>query len=185
MDTIKERPIIFTGESVAGILNRTKTMTRRVVKFPLHRTWDTQIDMHQEVASVNRDGGGNWIAWSPTQMTDEQTARLYPNANGFPCPHGRPGDRLWVRETWATVNSYDHLKPSDIPKGDRNWPMVWYDSHPTAAASITANKNSNYRFLGKTRSPLFMPRWASRITLEVTAVRVERLQEIRANRNNL
>lgn len=77
-------------------------------------------------------------------------------------PYAKPGDRLWVKEAWRTPPEFDHLKPSllamDIPIEYRA------DGEP---------KNG-----GKWRTPLFMPRWASRITVEIVAVRMERLQEI-------
>ena len=72
------------------------------------------------------------------------------------CPYGQPGDRLWVRETWC------EYEPDDI-QGTK----IYYK----------ANIKSEYG-LPEWRSPIFMPRWASRITLEITDVRVERLQEI-------
>lgn len=78
------------------------------------------------------------------------------------CRHGRRGDRLWVRETWKSIRMHDHLSPRDIPVGaDIQYPAT-YDGWDS-----------------KRRSPLHMPRWASRITLEITDIRVERLQDIR------
>lgn len=80
------------------------------------------------------------------------------------CPYWRePGDRLWVREAWRTVAEANTLPPRDLTPAHR----VWFESdapHQPAA--------------GRYRPPMFMPRWASRITLEVTEVRVERLQDI-------
>jgi hypothetical protein len=85
------------------------------------------------------------------------------------CPYGGVGDRLWVRETWAVNSLWDDRKPSQIPSssgmaGQKQ--LVWYSDRP------------KLDYQGKTRPSLFMPRWASRITLEITEVRVERLQEI-------
>jgi len=91
----------------------------------------------------------------------------------FKCPYGTVGDRLWVRETWATISHYNHLKPSDIPKGDVRWPKVWYD-----AGSALGIRNSDHEFFGRTRPSIFMPRWASRTNLLIKEVRVERIQEI-------
>lgn len=84
----------------------------------------------------------------------------------------RPGDRLWVRETWAVVNTLDNRKPSEITKGTHYWPTVWYRA--------TDQHEQEYRddYFGKWRPSIFMPRWASRITLEITDVRVERVQDI-------
>ena len=80
----------------------------------------------------------------------------------FGCPYGVPSDRLWVREAWAVPHPLDHLKPSEVPQGAA---LVYY--------AATENLGGLLK-----RQSLFMPRWASRITLELTAVRVERLQEI-------
>ena len=76
------------------------------------------------------------------------------------CPYGQPGDRLWVRETWAAFGV------REIPK-ERGCHVVIYreDEEPVQHA---------YGW----RPSIHMPRWASRITLEVTDVRVERVQDI-------
>lgn len=77
------------------------------------------------------------------------------------CPYGVAGDQLWVRETWATDRCYDHLKPRDIPR----------------RAGVYYDPNLVYRW-HKRRTAMFMPRWASRVTLEIIDVRVQRVQEI-------
>lgn len=74
-------------------------------------------------------------------------------------PYGQPGDRLWVREAWSTHACFDHLPPREI-KGS---------FHYLADGHIQT---------GKGRPSIHMPRWASRITLDITSVRVERLQDI-------
>jgi hypothetical protein len=74
------------------------------------------------------------------------------DANGL-CPYGHPGDRLWVRETWRPVN----------------------EVHADYAADYNA---SDLGSLGPWKPSIHMPRWASRITLEIVSVRVERLQDI-------
>ncbi|MFD2297726.1 hypothetical protein QRO11_15540 [Paracidovorax citrulli] len=81
----------------------------------------------------------------------------------FRCPYGQPGDRLWVREAWRTVAEADALPPRDLNEAHRIWNEADAPHQPGA---------------GKLRPGMFMPRWASRITLEITAVRVERLQDI-------
>src|SRR5678810_176772 len=80
------------------------------------------------------------------------------------CPYGVPGDRLWVREPWRTVEQYDHLPPRDVP---RTAPIVYSDAGaPWDGIS------------GRYRHARFMPRWASRILLEIISVRAERVQII-------
>jgi hypothetical protein len=82
------------------------------------------------------------------------------------CPYGKPGDRLWVREAWRTeVDAYDHLSPSEMSGKERviyEADSDWSDNHT----------------VGRYRHARFMPRWASRLLLEITEVRVERLQDI-------
>ena len=77
------------------------------------------------------------------------------------CPYGQPGDLLWVRETWAAPHAYDHLPPRMIPQ------------HATIHYAATEERGGLLW-----RPSIHMPRWASRITLEITGVRVERLQDI-------
>jgi hypothetical protein len=104
---------------------------------------------------------------------------------GFCCPHGQPGDRLWVRETWRCNHIGGHrieyraggacLEYHDWPK-DVIPPYVASDS-PTQIRR-TERQLAGEKIPDAWRSPFHMPRWASRITLEITEVRVERLQEI-------
>ena len=79
------------------------------------------------------------------------------------CPYGVPGDRLWVREAWRAAAYYDRQPPREI------------GGHVTYVADET---NGALPGSGRYRHARFMPRWASRITLEITDVRVERLHEI-------
>ena len=80
--------------------------------------------------------------------------------NAERCPYGQPGgDRLWVRETWAAPHAYDHLPPRLIPQDAR----IHYAATEDRGGLLW-------------RPSIHMPRWASRITLEVTGVRVERLR---------
>lgn len=77
------------------------------------------------------------------------------------CPYGKPGDRLWVREAWAVQHEYDAFAPSEIGASAR-----W---HYAATEDLGGLRK---------RPSIFLPRRGSRITLEITDVRVERLQEI-------
>lgn len=90
--------------------------------------------------------------------------------DNFMSPYGYTGDSLWVRETWAVDQHYNPIKPSDLPIDIQ----VWY----MANAAKRFNVGTYHLQQGKLRSSIFMPRWASRITLKVTAIRVERLQDI-------
>ena len=79
------------------------------------------------------------------------------------CPYGQPGDRLWVREAWRTVAEADAIPPRDLREAQR----IWYDAETPHQPGA-----------GKCRPSLFMPRWASRITLKITGTRLERLNDI-------
>lgn len=174
---MKERPIIFSGPMVKAIFEGRKTQTRRVIKFP------RIMDMPE---SINPDGKGDWIAWTPA-VTDEASRRAYPNGGGFKCPYGQPGDRLWVRETWAHLRE-EYTDRDDYGDQDKlNW--IGYKSN---GAAILYREGDSKIIMGtqiwavfddieiRWRPPIYMPRWASRITLEITEVRVERLQNITA-----
>lgn len=148
---MKSRPILFSAPMVRALLAGTKTQTRRVVKVQPHASHNPQ---HAEP----RSAGWVWMAHD-----DRPT---YSFATGdFRCPYGAPGDQLWVRE------SFIH-EPADY---------VWEASVsiPCRPASTVyrADCKGDSRGAGWT-SPMFMPRSLSRITLELTDVRVERLQDI-------
>ena len=86
---------------------------------------------------------------------------------GRKCLYGQPGDRIWVRETWRSTGDggrADYMAPRNLQPH-----QVWYDADGAAPASECT---------GKTRTSIHMPRWASRILLEIVSVRVERLQDI-------
>ena len=89
--------------------------------------------------------------------------------NAERCPHGQPGDRLWVQEAWRAELTWNTTKPSGIP----DEAALWYE-----ADDQQRNNGRGTKFKGKLRSSIHMPRAASRITLEITSVRVERLQDI-------
>lgn len=84
----------------------------------------------------------------------------------MPCPYGQPGDQLWVREAWRAPLAFELTKPNGIPKGS---PIVFQADGAGSLPHCNA---------GKLRPSMFMPRWASRLTLEIISVRVEQLQAI-------
>jgi hypothetical protein len=86
------------------------------------------------------------------------------------CPYGAAGDRLWVREAWRTERRFNHLKPGDIPGTQLDTAIHWEADPPPLYDAPEAP--------GIRRSSMFMCRWMSRITLEITEVRVQRLQDI-------
>lgn len=147
---MRERPILFNGAMVRAILSGAKTQTRRVVK---NIPWREGCNPQFSQAAAFSNSGDFRIAGSEEMTTS------------FRCPYGQPGDRLWVRETWT--NAWDELKNQ------------WSDPeryHYRADGIEVAHVD------GMERSPwipsIHMPRRACRLVLEITAVRVERLQAI-------
>ena len=152
-----ERPILFSSEMVKAILEGRKTMTRRVVNKDISNQFDIDVD-NTVAAYINQLTGDSY---DPVEI----------------CPYGDVGDRLWVRETWAVEESFD----ANPPRGFSAWP-VWFKANN--AYCCNANGFPNHGFhnpnatKGKWRPSIFMSRWASRITLEITGIRVDRLQDI-------
>lgn len=151
---MKERPIIFSGPMVRAILAGRKTQTRRVVQ--------PQPEFHG-VKSWSRgkwcEACDRWDFYVPT------TGGVYTSSttNGeWRCPYGVPGARLWVRETWA----------GDDMKG-----FVYRADHPGADLK-RGDLDDGDQAIRSWKPSIHMSRWASRLTLEVKSVRVERVQEI-------
>lgn len=154
----RERPILFSGPMVRAILDGRKTQTRRVVK-------------PQPAPNAPHDGGTTW-AYRPSDGRHVPYGTVghltVAEKMGLICPYGQPGDRLWVRETWAVDYVHDGVRPASI----RPTCSVIY----RASEDMPGVARSGRR--GKWRPSIHMPRWASRLTLAVTGVRVERLQAI-------
>ncbi len=169
---MRERPILFSAPMVRAILAGTKTQTRRVVKIPgiMSRTAFAITSPEEEMIQLD-DGTFHYLS----------TAAL---SGPYACPYGQPGDRLWVKETWRTAKSLDAKSPASIGEMciDAGYRKPW----APLAYEADGHRNSEWRGFeiegnaepGKTRVSIHMPRWASRITLEITGVRVERLQDI-------
>lgn len=154
---MKERPILFSAPMVRALLAGSKTQTRRVVKW---RGVAPGLNLGFSGLEAHRfdPGSSEWWALASRRGDGCWEERCEPTI----CPYGAAGDRLWVRETWAVSHALDHLKPREVPHGSG---LVYY--------AATENLGGLLK-----RPSIFMPRWASRITLEVTGVRVERLQAI-------
>lgn len=176
---MKEHPILFSGPMVQAILDGRKTQTRRVIQnppisgdwLPAEKGWQT--------------AGHSGIWWCDVSGDDWDVVK---------CPYGVPGDRLWVRETHATVNTAEG--PALAYRADCCI-RTWREFSETFGPDFGAGPSMDYAaYPGEYcmwwedllrgepdhgwRPSIHMPRWASRITLEVTDVRVERLQEISA-----
>ncbi|MDK9585825.1 hypothetical protein QQF33_16690 [Lelliottia sp. V86_10] len=144
---MKERGMIFNGEMVRAILDGRKTQTRRIVS-----------ERHLNLIDLGSQIGECY----PLECgIDHENSQSYYREH---CPFGNPGDRIWVRETWAEAGAgapdlklYRANYPSHVPTHYENVPPVdeirWTPS-------------------------IHMPRWASRLTLEITGVRVELLASV-------
>lgn len=153
---MKERPILFSAPMVRALLAGTKTQTRRRIAIPKRGAFVIRGDDERE------DGG----PWWPYQSDDGESDLCDDGCeHRMSCPYGVPGDRLWVREAWRAPTSCDHLPPRSIADSEGR----------RFVADEVTGPDAGY---GRFRQGMFMPRWASRILLEVTAVRVERLQDI-------
>jgi hypothetical protein len=134
---------------VRAILDGRKTQTRRVVK----PEW--------------------WRCLDPDDATDRESAVAM-------CPYGVPGDRLWVREAWRTSEKLDKSNATEIAAkcADAGYRAPWSPIEYLVDGERRNWTGPEWGSPGRVRSSRFMPRWASRLTLEVVSVRVERVRDI-------
>ncbi len=167
---MKEGPILFNAAMVRATLDGRKSQTRRVVKSPVKGRDITFLPDHYEADEYFQWEGGadkdnphawgvvNFIEYDPLTIAD------------MSCPFGDIGDQLWVREKWQgfrqTSIEYDEWEEMESPK----------DRHDMFFEPVYAADNKN--FPEKWQPSIHMPREFSRIDLEITGVRVERLQDI-------
>ncbi|WP_180644262.1 hypothetical protein [Acinetobacter bereziniae] len=170
---MKERPILFSAPMVSAILEGRKTQTRRVINpQPEGKTLQSNLD-------------GKWLS-------KKFNGLLLPKIEDLPihCPYGKIGDRLWVRETWSTVNLYGEIAlaykaDGEVTRVVENESfqdedgLINYDdprlekySFAAWADDLLEGKEGNWK------PSIHMPRWVSRILLEITNVHVEQLQDI-------
>lgn len=181
---VKERPIIFSGEMVKAILDGKKTMTRRVIKSNHDLSRYTHVDF--DVDGDNK--------WELARINDLK--RTYTKIGN---PYGNVGDRLWVREAY-TVTGWNHDDGSVYIKYLADGHEQYFDNETDemecAIDSLVASvcKELDKRKVPmlndeaydcsldenkpRNRSPMSMPRFASRLLLEITDIRVERLNDI-------
>ncbi|WP_443693945.1 hypothetical protein [Pseudomonas sp.] len=162
MSQVKERPILFSAPMVRAILEGRKTVTRRAVKGFQIPTEDTSIqvgDRQRWSAIGQRDPRYGFCVFGSTEAECAKELEQY-----APCPYGRRGDRLWVRETWARVGNCD---PGYLTFG-----ATYPDCLPPKLENIPAASKIRWK------PSIHMFRRDSRILLEITDARVERLQDI-------
>lgn len=155
-----ERPILFSGAMVRAILDRRKTQTRRAVKAS---QLIVDLRISGAIATAVHPGGGN------------STLR---------CPYGKPGDLLWVKEAWRAGATLDTYSPKEIESAasEAGWTYgprgpLYYEADGSETRWGPQDLR-DFGGAGRLRPSIYMPRWASRIKLAVTDVRVERVQSI-------
>lgn len=146
---MKERPILFSAPMVRAILSGSKTQTRRVVK-------------------PRKDVGFGCLL-QPHELAGEANSGNLEN-----CPYGQPGDRLWVRESF---------QPLFAEGFENHWEPDWktgkgYSISYPATDGIQEFFNLDDELSSACKPSIHMPRWASRILLEITGVRIEKLQDV-------
>ncbi|HBW3459119.1 TPA: hypothetical protein MEY84_003586 [Klebsiella pneumoniae] len=169
---MKERGMIFNADMVRAILDGRKTQTRRIVKgtdgaVKFCKEWDIN---GEEIFVV---------------LGEKDHTGMNPVLGAISCPFGAVGDRIWVREAYRFPASLDDVSPTGVGEmavatGYRKpWAPTFYEFTGTFSDGWkgfeTPPKVSD---AGKLRPSIHMPRWASRILLEITDVRVERLNAI-------
>lgn len=172
MSEIKERPILMSAPMVIACMREVdpKSQTRRVAKFP---SW---VDSVEQV--------GKWFTGNGVHPRGERDhpkcAHLGGTAgHGEPsmftlkCPYGKVGDRLWVKEAWTGTWHTSEHEPTKMHLYYRTDGSERFTDAPADYVLPKAAAKA-----GNFVTPLFMPRWASRITLEITDVRVQKIQDV-------
>ncbi len=167
---LNERPIVFSGSMVQAILDGRKTQTRRILK----RQPNNDPSKHHPIEPyLTSRGTWNWVLANHGMGCGDP----------FPCPYGVAGDRLWVRETWAREK--DKANRTVCYKADGTWGSWSEDAKFYQHGFVigVANHRRDGRWVGRDYFGRFkpskhMPRWASRLVLEIKLIRVERLQDI-------
>ena len=149
---IREKGLIFNSEMVRAILDGRKTQTRRPIKWK--QTRFTEIG--------EREDGSKW----PWSEDAEHACDFW-----HPCPFGAVGDRIWVREAFRVHSRATDVATLVYKASERN---SWTEQTRRVPVAV-CNKPATPE---KWTPSLHMPRWASRILLEITGVRVERLNSI-------
>jgi len=172
----KERPILFSGPMVCAILQGLKTQTRRVAKVAStsvafrEGTLDEWVPIRQPRGTcllLKRQG-------QPYKYSQDDVERA--------CPYGRPGDRLWIRESYYQRGHWEPVPGVETKSGRMKWRFVPADDVIRFDEPSEHRKGRHHKdpstVAWHRRLARFMPRRASRITLEIVSVRAQRLHQI-------
>ncbi|MBY5594134.1 hypothetical protein HFO51_06580 [Rhizobium leguminosarum] len=151
-----ERPILLKAYEVSGILDGRQTQLRRIVK--------NQQPYMEYVGIDCKDRSPTWGVHDG--KTKESVAFIK-------CPFGQLGDRLWGKETWQSLWAEAEQRPPYGLKSNEGWAVSY-----AATNGILEYYDEDDGVVARCKSSTQMPRWASRILLEIVGVRVERLQDI-------
>ncbi len=180
---MKERGMIFNSEMVRAILDGRKTQTRRIMKV---QPESNQLGLLLITDSTKHSDIGKYH-WAESNATGNHV-----RSKLFSSPFGAVGERIWVRETWATLGNEDGCYvdwEDNLCKGDeRSAARIYrasceqrpgdYGLWSIPDDAYWKPHTKEHKFEGAWRPSIHMPRWASRILLEITDVRVERLNAI-------
>jgi len=178
-------PILFNQESVRAILDGKKTQTRRIISIRnTIRSEDTHTNHNTEITNVSGHRGIFWsfgLAWDVCGIE-------YYDQTSTKCPYGDVGDLLWVRESLRRYKKLDFL--GDYIFNNEGHPLMqsgkWTAQYIATGTAVPYAPGAKAGWCGialwewknKACPSIHMPRWASRITLEVTNISVERIQNI-------
>lgn len=157
-----ERGMIFNSEMVRAILDGRKTQSRRIMNV---QPENSELGLRRVVESKNGIDDGKYF-WSQSDATG-----LKSRSKPFACPFGAVGDRIWVREAFRVHSRATDVATLVYKASERN---SWTEQTHRVPVAV-CNKPATPE---KWTPSLHMPRWASRILLEITDVRVERLKSI-------
>ncbi|HDZ9277570.1 TPA: hypothetical protein RUZ28_002686 [Klebsiella pneumoniae] len=180
---MKERGMIFNSEMVRAILDGRKTQTRRIMKV---QPESNQLGLLLITDSTKHSDIGKYH-WAESNATGNHV-----RSKLFSSPFGAVGERIWVRETWATLGNEEGCYvdwEDNLCKGDeRSAARIYrasceqrpgdYGLWSIPDDAYWKPHTKEHKFEGAWRPSIHMPRWASRILLEITDVRVERLNAI-------
>lgn len=182
---VRNGPILFTGEMVRAILDDRKTKTRRVVQFPKSR--DRRWNLTQEDWRVTSYGDHLHITLADGAPWGTESGRISSAMQDkiLRCPYGKPGDHLYVREsawmdsgkTCAAFAEEPNRYISKFNPGVIQRARIGHRESTKQEAEEGFREHSDWRKVPS----IHVPKWAFRIQLEVTGVRVERVQEITAD----
>jgi len=167
---MKERPILFNADMVRAVLDGRKTQTRRIIQSAAK---NMQASGHKVIEY--REPGDKWYGEHVFSMRNQSGTWCDYTKEQFlaKCPFGVVGDRLWVRESFY---EHGHWQGGGYDPEDSYFVSAKQVLYP--ADGIQRPSELKREYFCRSRPSIHMPRWASRITLEITGVRVERLWDI-------